>query len=155
MSFNPFAPEGAIITRLKSDVTLVSTTQGIYNTVAIDGDGSDIMIGVGKQPFVVLTHVSGTFGNSTFRTNIASSVYQVSVFDHKGNGAVPAQTVAGRVFGNSEGTDNTPTFGLARWKMTGVADMADITVVPESYGTLHDAEALHYWMQFSIENVEA
>jgi len=155
MSFNPFAPEGAIITRLKSHVALVTATQGIFNTVAIDGDGSEISVGVGKQPFVVLTHVSGTFGGSTFRTNIASSVYQVSVFDDKKNGDDAAKTVAGYVFGDSEGTDNEPTYGLAHWKMTSVADMASVTVVPESYGTLHDAEALHYWMTFSIENVEA
>ena len=155
MSFNPFAPEGAIITRLKSHVALVTATQGIFNTVAVDGDGSDITIGPGKQPFVVLTHVSGTFGNTTFRTNIASSLYQVSVFDHKNNGDDAAKTVAGYVFGDSEGTDNDPTYGLARWKMTSVTDMAGATMVPESYGTLHDAAALHYWMTFSIENVEA
>lgn len=155
MSFNPLAPEGALITRLKSHVALVTATQGIFNTVAVDGDGSEIKVGQGKQPFVVLTHVSGTFRNTTFRTNIASSVYQVSVFDSPLNGLVPAQTVVGYIFGNSEGTDNSPTYGLARWKVTGVTDMANATVVPVDYGTQHGADELHYWMTFSIENVEA
>jgi len=155
MSFNPWAPEGAIITRLKSHVALVSATQGIFNTVAIDGDGTEISIGAGLQPFVVMTHVSGTFSNTTFRTNIASSLYQVSVFDSPMNGDDAAKTVAGYVFGDSEGTDNNPTFGLHRWQISGVTDMANATMVAESYGTLHTADALHYWMTFSIENVEA
>jgi len=155
MSFNPFAPEGAIITRLKSHVALVTATQGIFNTVAVDGDGSDITIGPGKQPFVVLTHVSGTFGNTTFGTNIASSLYQVSVFDHKNNGDDAAKTVAGYVFGDSKGTDNNPTYGLHRWTISGVTGMADSMMTADSYGAPHTDKALHYWMTFSIENVEA
>lgn len=151
MSFNPFAPEGRIITRLKSHVALVTATQGIYNTVAPD----NISVGPDKDPIVVVTLVSGTFENSTFRTNTASALYQVSVYDSVQNGDDAAKTVAGYIFGDSEGTDNNPTYGLARWKMTGVADMANVTVVPDTYGTQHDAEVLHYWMTFSVENVEA
>lgn len=151
MSFNPFAPEGAIITRLKSHVAMVSATQGIFNTIAPD----DIEVGLSKQPIVVVTHISGTFEDTTFTTNIARSVYQVSVFDHKANGDNAAKTVAGYIFGDSEGTDNDPTFGLCRWKVTGVTDMASATMTAQTYGTAHDAEVLHYWMTFEITVQEA
>ncbi|MBO6739041.1 MAG: hypothetical protein JJ916_04190 [Phycisphaerales bacterium] len=151
MSFNAFAPEGPIITRLKSHVALVAATQGIYNTISPD----DTLLEPGDKPYVVVTHISGTFENTTFRTNIASSLYQVSVYANRQDGDDDAKTIIGYIFGDSEGTDNAPTYGLARWKMTGVTDMASATMVPESYGTAHDAERLHYWMTFSIENVEA
>lgn len=151
MSFNPFAPEGAINNRLQSHVALVSATQGIYNTVAPD----DITIGAGLQPIVVVTHISGTFEDTTFRTNIGRSLYQVSVFDAKSNGDDAAKTVAGYIFGDSEGTDNDPTYGLARWQVSGVTDMANAYITPQAYGTAHDAETLHYWMTFEIEVQEA
>lgn len=151
MSFNPFAYESAIITRLKQHVALVSATQGIYNTVA----PGDVSLGPSKQPYIVVTHISGSFDGSTFANNVASSLFQVSVYDSVDNGDDAAKTVAGYVFGDSEGTDNSPTYGLARWKITGVTDMADAMVVPETYGTAHDANALHYFITFSVENQEA
>jgi len=151
MSFNPFAPEAAIRTRLLTHVALTTATQGVYNTVAPD----DVTIGRGKKPIVVVTHITGDFENTTFTTNVASSLYQVSVFDSKTNGDDSAKTVVGYIFGDSEGTDNAPTFGLARWKMTGVSDMASARLIPQSFGTLHDADELHYYMTFAIEVQEA
>lgn len=150
MSFNPFAPESAIITRLKSHVALVTATQGIYNTVAPD----DITVARGADPFVVMTHISGET-DDTFEGNVGRSLYQVSVFDHRSNSTNNAKTVVGYIIGDSEGTDNAPTYGLHRWKISGVTDMGDALMRWVRYGTQHDESTWHYFIEFEVYVPEA
>lgn len=151
MSFNPFAPQAALRTRLLTHVPLTTAVQGVWTAAAPD----DISVGRDKKPYVVITHVPGNFDLTTFETNIADSEYQVNVFDHLVNADDAAKTVLGYVFGDSEGTDNNPTYGLARWKMTGVTDMAPTTIVPRTFGDLSDANTLHYYITFQVVNAEA
>lgn len=150
MSFNPFAPEGAINNRLQSDVTLLAAVQGIYNTAIPD----DLSIRNTLKPIVVVTHLSGSF-DDTFVNNMVSHEYQVSVFDSRNNGVVPAQTVLARIIGNSRGTDNNPTYGLHRWQVSSVSGMENARMRGRQVGAPHDAEAYHYWVTFAIEVQEA
>lgn len=152
MSFDPFLPQAILRTRLLSDATLTAAVQGVWNEVAPD----DIELDRGADPIVIITNVSLGFDFTTFQTNIADTDYQVAVWDHRVNGVVPARTVLSRVFGNSKGTDNEPTYGLARWKITGVTGMADVTVEPLSGGILNDGEGHHgYYLTFRVLVQEA
>lgn len=149
MSFDIFQFESAIYARLNTGVILAAV-QGVYNTVA----PPEIKVGRGLDPFVVFFMVSGSFEN-TFVNNIGESTYQVSVYDHRLNDDISAKNVLADIFGDSEGTDNTPTIGLARWKVSPTGDAATAMMVPESFGTQHSEDHLHYWMTFSITTQEA
>lgn len=150
MSFNPFAPEGPMRARLLTHVALTTAVQGVYNTVAPD----DISLGRGKMPVVVITHVSTPF-NDSFQYNAVTATYQVSVYDSKLNGDDAAKTIVGYVIGNSEGTDNAPTYGLHRWQMTGVTDTAASLMRGLECRSLHDGDTLHYAITFEVEIQEA
>lgn len=150
MSFNLVTLEKAIADRLT--VSLIGDIQGAaHNTLAPD----TAELAQGSKPLVVFTLVSGTYEDTTFSTNVATAVYQVSVYDHRANGLVNLSAVYGKVYGNSEGTDNTPTVGLHRWKITGITDIADCRVEAVNFGTQHDAETLHYWQTFRVYAAEA
>lgn len=133
-----------IVDRL-SAAPLAAATQGAFNTIA-DGDAA---VAPGSRPLIIVTHVSGV-GGDTFDTNIGESVYQVSVFDHRANGMVNIADVVSKVFGNSYGTDNAPTYGLHRWKMTGMTYNADCMLARDQFGTQHTADELHYWQTFKV-----
>ena len=141
--------EAKILARLNAS-PIVPAAQGAYNTVS----PNDVQIAIGSKPYVVFTLVSGTYADSTFEKNVATAVYQVSIFDHRGNGSVNLYDVAGKVFGDSSGTDNAPTYGLARWKITGMTNVEDCMVEHVDFMTQHEPDALHYWHTFRVTATE-
>lgn len=149
-TFFPFVPMQAIRSRLLSDATLVTAVQ----TVAVGAVADDLQLASGSKPVVLITQVAGNFDLSTFTNNIADGEYQVSVYDHRSNGTNAMQTVLGRVWGDSSGTDNTPTYGLARWTMTG-SSIEDAFVEPSTYGVQDDRNTLHHFLTFNVRVTEA
>lgn len=142
--------ELAIDSRLNAS-PIVPAAQGAWNTVAPD----DIITKKGSKPIVTFFQVSGSFQDSTFVNNVADAVYQVNIFDHRSNGMAAGMDVWKKVFGDSQGTDNTPTHGLARWLVTGLADMGEARLVPENFGTQHANDSFHWWITFSLSAEEA
>lgn len=149
MSFNPFSFDASIYTRLVS--TTSGLVQGVWNTQAPPG----IKLTAGGAPYVIMELINGTFDPTTFSVNIAEATYRVSVYDHDENGLVPSHTIISRIFRDSEGTDNAPSTGLARWKIPAVTDVATALLRPEEFGTQHSEGVLHHFMTFSIEVQEA
>lgn len=149
MSFDVFQFESPIYDRLNS-APISSAVQGVWNTVA----PPTIKVERGGLPYIVFFITSGVFGN-TFENNIVEATYQVSVFDHPGNGDVAAKAVMAQVFGDSEGKDNAPTYGLARWKVGATADAATAMMIPEDFITRHTPDGLHFAMSFRVSIQEA
>lgn len=150
MTYNPFAFEASIDGRLDSGAIAV-LVQGVFNTKA----PPSVKVGKGLQPYIIFELVDGTFAPMTFETNVSEATYRVSVYDHAENGLQNIHTVVSLVFGDSEGTDNQPTIGLARWKIPAVSDIATAIMRPEAFGTQHTEDQLHYWMTFTVEVQEA
>lgn len=134
-----------------SAAPLAAATQGAFNTI-VDGDASVV---VGSKPLIVFTLVSGTYQVSTFAENMGEAVFQVSVYDHRANGLVNLMDVVSKVFGDSKGTDNTPTHGLNRWLITGMTYNEDCRMEAVDFGTQHTDEELHYWQTFRVTAQEA
>ena len=150
MSFNPFAFGPSIFARLNTGA-IAAAVQGTWDT----SSGPDIVASRGGDPYIIFELIDGTFDPMVFEKNIAEATYRVSVYDHKLNGQVPALAVLAMIYGDSEGTDNTPTVGLARWKIPAVTDVAAATLRPETFGTQHTEDVYHYWMTFTVEIQEA
>ena len=150
MSFNAFAADAAIRDRL-SAAPLAAATQGAWNTVAPE----DTIIEVGSLPIIIITTETMTSSNS-YQTNMVDLIYRVNVFDHVNgaSGDANAKAVLAQVYGDSGGTDNAPTYGLARWTITGVAGMADAFVEPLTAGVSVDGIAIHCWWYFKLTNQE-
>lgn len=149
MSFNPFAFDASIYARLNTGA-IAAAVQGVWNTQA----PPSVKAAKGSDPYVIFELIDGQY-DDTFQNNIAEATYRVSVYDHALNGHVPAQTVAALIFGDSEGTDNNPTVGLARWFIPAVTDVATAIVRPETFGTQHSEHILHYWQTFAVTVQEA
>lgn len=150
MSFNPFAFESSIYTRLNTGA-IAAACQGVWNTKAPPG----IKVSQGGDPYIIFELFDGTFDPMTFEHNIAEASYRVSVYDHMENGNAPSHALIALIYGNSEGTDNAPTYGLARWKIPAVTDIATSSLRPGAFGTQHSEDQLHYWMTFTVEVQEA
>lgn len=144
MSFNMFAFDPSIYTRLNTGV-IAAAVQGVYNTRA----PSSIREAKGADPYIVFELINGNF-DPTFEDNMGEATYRVSVYDHVLNGVEPAIGVISNVYGNSKGTDNNPTVGLARWVIPAVSDIVTAIVRPEDFGTLHSDQVLHYWNTYSV-----
>ena len=143
MSFNPFAFESSIHNRLNTGV-IAAAVQGVWNTKA----PPDIKVKRGGDPYIVFSLEDGEY-DPAFQTNSGDSIYRVSVYDHIVNGR-SAKDVAALIYGDSEGTDNAPTVGLARWFIPAVSDIATAIVRPLRFGTLHTEDVLHYWQTFEV-----
>lgn len=133
-----------------SAAPLAAATQGAFNTI-VDGDAS---VAFGSKPLIVFTLVSGTYSVSTFAENMGEAVYQVSVFDHRSNGLVNLMDVVSKVFGDSGG-GLSPTYGLDRWKITGMTHNTDCRMEAVDFGTQHTEAELHYWQTFRVIAQEA
>jgi hypothetical protein len=149
MSFNGFAFEPSIHARLTTGA-IAAATQGAWNTLA----PPSIKAEKGSDPFIIFELIDGQY-DPTFVDNIAEATYRVSVYDHARNGLAPGIAVAALVYGDSEGTDNAPTVGLARWMIPAVTDVATAIVRPETFGTQHTDAMLHFWQTFAVTLQEA
>lgn len=149
MSFNLIEIESKIADRINAS-PIVPAAQGAWNTVA----PPTIQVADGSTPLIIYNLVSAV-ASDTFVENSLSCVYDVHVYDHIINGLPNLIDVYGKVYGDSEGTDNNPTYGLHRWKITGMTDTADSFVECLSIRTQHEPDILHYVLSFSIEATEA
>ena len=150
MSFNPFIFEPSIGDRLNA-ATIAAASQGAWNTVA----PPSIRATPSSDPYIVYEMIAADFDTMTFQTNIVEVVYRVHVYDHRKNGIVPAIGLVSLIIGDSEGTDNAPTYGLHRWKIPAVTDAATAMMRSVDAGTQHEEDRLHFWVDFAIENQEA
>lgn len=150
MAFFPFIPLPAMRARLLTDAPLVTAVQGVWAGAV----PSNITLGDGLRPIVLIAQVNGVFDSSTFGSNIADAEYQVSVYDHRSNGTDAMQTAIERVWGDAEGTDNAPTYGLNRWTIA-APGIENAFVEPGTYGVLDDAETLHHFLTFRVRVTEA
>jgi hypothetical protein len=142
--------ELAIIDRLSAS-PIVPAAQSAWNTAAPD----DVVTAKGTKPLIIMTTIPGSFGETTFENNVADQVYQVSIHDVRTNGIAPGMDVWTKVFGDSQGTDNAPIYGLQRWKMTGLADGVATSMEALNNGTLHTATHYHWWITFGLRVEEA
>ena len=149
MSFNPFSIEASIYGRLNSGA-IAAAVQGVWNTHA----PPSVTAARGSAPYIIFELFEGSY-DPDFVNNLAEATYRVSVYDHALNGTLPATTVAGLVYGDSEGTDNNPTVGLARWVVPAFTDVATAIMRPEAFGTQHTDKIMHYWQTFSVTLQEA
>lgn len=151
MSFNPMVEvEEKIGIRLNS-FPIIPASQSAWNTQA----DRDITIEKGGKPYIVFMMISIDFTVGSFEKNAAEIVYQVSVYDHRDNGYDNLHDVIGKITGNSDGTDNNPTFGLNRWLITGMSDTADCRMELVTGFTQHEADVFNYGLTFKVTAVEA
>lgn len=142
--------EAKIQARLNAS-PIIPAAQAAWNTQGPPDD----MVAPGGKPFIIYTMLSIDYSVSGFVDNAAEIVYQVSVFDHRANGYAAIADVVGKVTGDSEGTDNSPTYGLHRWLITGMTDTADCRMEIVSGFTQHEADAFHYALTFKVTATEA
>lgn len=148
MSFNLIEIESKIADRLNAS-PIVPAAQGAWNTVA----PPTIQVADGSTPLIIYNLVSAV-ASDTFVDNSLSCVYDVHVYDHIINGLPNLTDVYGKVYGDSKGTDNNPTYGLHRWLITGMTNTVDCRVVFLNVRTQHEPDILHYVLTFSIEVAE-
>ena len=149
MSFNLIEIESKIGDRLNAS-PIVPAAQSAWNTVA----PPTTQVADGSTPLIIYNLVSAVASDACDQNGM-SCVYDVHVYDHINNGPPPVTDVYGKVYGDSGGTDNNPTYGLHRWKITGMTDTADCFVELLSVRTQHEPDILHYVLTFSIEATEA
>ena len=151
MSFNPEVQvEEKLFARLNAS-PIVPAAQSAWNTQAPPGT----QIEPGSKPLIIFTMISADFSVGSFEKNAGEIFFQVSVYDDRTNGYANISDVVGKIRGDSEGTDNNPTYGLHRWLITGMTDTADCRMELVSAFTQHEADSFHYASTFKVTATEA